>query len=251
MPLWLEAAFWGWLAGSSLLAGAFIGFHFNLSQKLIAQIMAYGSGVLISALSFELMDEAASEGGLLSTSLGFLAGALIYTFLTIKLNQRGAKNRKRSGELQISEKESEGSGMAIALGAILDGIPESIVVGLSLLSGKGVNLVTVLAIFISNVPEGLSSASGMKNAGRSRKYVFTLWFSITLISGFASYCGFAFFGELSKGAVALTTGISAGAILSMIVDTMIPEAHEKQHEYTGILSVIGFLSAFITSKFGG
>jgi ZIP family zinc transporter len=174
MPLWMQAGLWGLLAGSALLIGAGAGFSLVLPQRLIAAIMAFGSGVLISALSFDLMDEAYRRGGFASTAIGFVAGAALFTAANYWLARHGAKHRKRSGHHQASERQKQGSGMAIAVGALLDGIPESMVIGLSLLEGKGVSVVAVVAIFLSNVPEGLSSSSGMKRAGRSQKYVFGL-----------------------------------------------------------------------------
>jgi ZIP family zinc transporter len=240
----MNALLWGWLAGSSLLLGAAAGWFLDLSPKVISSIMAFGSGVLISALSFELVDEAFHKGGLLATGVGFGVGIALYTLGAWYLNKRGAKYRKRSGDLQ----KKNSNGLAIALGALLDGIPESIVIGLSLLSGKGASIVTVIAIFISNVPEGLSSSSGMKIAGRSRKYVFGLWFGIAFISGFASFLGFKVFAHFSVEVMAGTTSIAAGAILAMIVDTMIPEAYEEEHDLAGVITGIGFLAAFIMSK---
>ena len=242
------ATLWGWLTGGSLLIGAVIGYFFDLPSKIISSIMAFGSGVLISAVSFDLMDEAFQHGGMLATGVGFFAGSIIYTLLVRIFNKRGAKFRKRSGLLQPTEKSASGSGMAIAIGALLDGIPESIVIGLSLLSGKGVSLVAVFAVFISNIPEGLSSSHGMKHAGRSKKYIFGLWIGMTFISGIASMAGYTIFSGLSKETVAATTGVAAGAILSMIVDTMIPEAYEDEHDLAGVITVVGFLIAFITSK---
>lgn len=247
MGQWFTAALWGWLAGSSLLLGAALGYFLNLNEKVTSSVMAFGSGVLISALSFELIDKAYSQAGLPATAFGFLGGSIIYTVAARALNKRGAKHRKRSGKLQ-SKKEDEGSGTAIALGALLDGIPESIVIGLSLLSGKSVSLVVVVAIFISNIPEGLSSSAGMKNAGRSKAYIFGMWSGILFLSGLASLCGYAFFGNVSPEVIASVTAIAAGGILSMIVDTMIPEAFENERELTGIITVIGFLVAFTISK---
>jgi ZIP family zinc transporter len=248
MPGWLQAGFWGLLAGGALVIGAAVGYVVNVPKRAVAAVMAFGSGVLISALSFELMDEAFERGGIDSTALGFLSGAAIYTAANWYLATRGAKHRKRSGKRQPSEKEHAGSGAAIALGAFLDGIPESIVIGLSLLGGGGVSVVAVAAIFLSNLPEGLSSANGMKQSGRSAAYVFGIWSAIAFASGLAAIAGYVLFAASSPDTVAGTTAIAAGAILSMLVDTMIPEAFEEAHTFAGLITVAGFLAAFTLSK---
>ncbi|MEG3839676.1 hypothetical protein QT986_05590 [Microcoleus sp. herbarium14] len=164
-----------------MLLGAAVGYFVSIPQRAIATIMAFGAGVLISALSFELMDEAYKRGGFDSTAIGFLGGATVYTAANWFLSQQGAKHRKRSGTLHPAKTESGGGGLAIALGALLDGIPESIVIGVSMISGGAVSWVTVAAIFLSNIPEGLSSAAGMKKAGRSIGYVFGVWGAIAFI----------------------------------------------------------------------
>jgi ZIP family zinc transporter len=248
VPMWALAGFWGLVAGAALLIGAAIGYWVKVPQRLIAAIMAFGSGVLISALSFELMDEAYKKGGFDSTSLGFLGGAAVYTLANWLLARQGAKHRKRSGEQQASEKDDNGSGLAIAVGALLDGIPESIVIGLSMLGGGAVSTVAVAAIFLSNVPEGLSSSAGMKKAGRSALYVFGVWGAITAASGVAALVGYTVFQHYSADVVAATTAVAAGAILSMLVDTMIPEAFESAHNFAGLITVAGFLAAFALSK---
>ena len=250
IPTWLQAGFWGLVAGGALLIGAAIGYFFRVPQRLTAAIMAFGSGVLISALSFELMDEAYKTGGFDSTALGFLGGAAIFTAANWALSRQGAKHRKRSGEQQPSEDESSGSGAAIAVGALLDGIPESIVIGLSMLQGGVVSLVAVTAIFLSNIPEGLSSAAGMKKAGRRAGYIFGVWGGIALVSGVAALMGYTVFRNFSPDVVAATTAVAAGAILAMLVDTMIPEATEATHDYSGLIAVVGFLLAFILTKSG-
>jgi ZIP family zinc transporter len=228
--------------------GALIGYFVSLPRRLIAAVMAVGAGVLISALSFELMQTAARRGGLPSTATGFLSGAVIYSGANLWLSRRGARHRKRSDGAQPTEEDVGGSGTAIAIGALLDGIPESIVIGLSLLEGRGVSTVAVAAVFLSNLPEGLSSAAGMKQAGRSWRYIFGVWGGIAMLSGVASLLGYAAFAGTSPGLVAAISALAAGAILAMLADTMIPEASAGSHDLTGLLTVLGFLAAFVLSS---
>lgn len=248
----LAAGFWGMVGGSALVLGAAIAWIVSLPQRLIAAVMAIGSGVLISAVAFDLMDEAYKQGGFSSTATGFLGGALAYTIANIVVSRRGARHRKRSGSNPDERQHgaNASSGAAIAIGALLDGIPESVVIGVSLLDGGGVNAVTVAAVFLSNVPEGLSSAAGMKKAGRSARYVFGVWGGIALASGLAAMVGNVAFANATPELIAAVTALAAGAILAMLVDTMIPEATEATHDYSGLIAVAGFLLAFVLSKSG-
>jgi ZIP family zinc transporter len=251
MPLPAQAGFWGLLSGSALVLGAAAAYLIAMPPRAIAAIMAFGAGVLISALSFDLMDEAYRTGGFVSTGFGFLAGAAVYTAANFVINKQGGKHRKRSGNAPGAQQGSDsGSGLSIAVGALLDGIPESIVIGVSLLEGKGVSLVAVIAIFLSNLPEGLSSAAGMRQAGRSPLYVFGIWGGIALMSGVAALVGNMVFAGTYPDLIAFVTATAAGAILAMLADTMIPEAFETAHEFAGLITVAGFLAAFALSKLG-
>jgi ZIP family zinc transporter len=249
MPIWLQAGCWGGVAGGALLLGAAVGYRMSLPRKLIAGVMAFGSGVLISALSFDLMEEAFQHAGIMPTVIGFSAGALIYSGANALVSRQGARNRKRARQ-QPAEGNGDSGGTAIAVGALLDGIPESLAIGLTMLAGDGVNIATVAAIFISNIPEGLSSSAGMKTAGRSATFVFGLWLAIAVASGLASLAGYTMFSEVSVEFQAATTALAAGAILAMLSETMIPEAFEGTPDWAGIITCAGFACAFALTTFG-
>ncbi len=250
MPTWLAAGWWGLVAGAALVLGALVSWFVQVPRRIVAAVMAFGAGVLISALAFDLVDEAETRGGLGPTAGGFLAGAAVYVAANALLARHGARHRKRSGDEQPSEQENDGSGAAIAIGALLDGIPESVVLGLSLLGGGGVGTAVLAAIFISNVPEGLSSAAGMKRAGRSAKYVFGVWGGIAMASGMAALAGTLVLQGASPATIAVITAVAAGAILAMVADTMIPEAFERTHALTGFITALGFLTAFTIERLG-
>ena len=183
--------------------------------------------------------------------MGFLVGAGTYTGANTLLARAGARHRKRSGDQQPGEGEQGGSGAAIAVGALLDGVPESVVLGVGLLQGGGVSVAVLVAIAISNLPEGLSSASGMKRAGRSAGYVFGVWGGIALVSGLAALLGYVALAGVPPAVVAGITALAAGAILAMITDTMIPEAVERTHLATGLITAVGFLAAFGVHELSG
>ena len=248
MTVWLEAGFWGLVAGGALVLGAAIAWVVKVPHVVVAGVLAFGSGVLISTLAFDLVDEAETTGGLTATLIGLLAGATAYVAANVALNRRGAARRKNAGEMQMSEEDMAGSGTAIAVGALLDGIPESVVLGMSLLGGGGVGIPVLAAIVISNLPEGLSSAAGMKHNGRSARYVFGVWCSIAVASGLAGLAGALLLDGAAPGTVAVITAVAAGAILAMVADTMIPEAFERAHLYSGLICTLGFISAFAISR---
>ncbi|WP_298254186.1 ZIP family metal transporter [uncultured Arthrobacter sp.] len=244
MPEWVLAGGAGLVAGAALLVGSAIAWFVQVPTRVVAAVMAFGSGVLISALTFELVAEASDQGGLAPTALGFLTGAVVYVGSNLVLARYGARHRKRSGTQQSSEQDQSGSGGAIAIGALLDGVPESMVLGLSFLAGGGVSVPMFAAVFISNVPEGLSSTAGWKRAGRGAGYVFGIWGAIALASGLAALAGYLLLDGAAPGTLAFVNALAAGAILAMITDTMIPEAFESASLYSGLIATLGFLAAF-------
>ena len=237
LALPLQAAIWGLVAGGALLIGAAIGYFVRLPKVVSASVMAFGIGVLISALSFDLMDEAVATGGVLAAMIGFLLGGAVYALANAALAKAGARERKVSTR-------AVGASLAIAVGSLLDGIPESAAIGISLLDGEGVALVTVLAIVLSNIPEGLSSSIGMKSAGKSAGYVFTIWTAIALACSISAFLGYVVIGGLPKIYIAAAIACAAGAIFVMLIDTMIPEAFDEMHALSGPIAALGFLFAF-------
>src|SRR3954466_5238297 len=187
----LEATFWGFVGGVALLVGAGIGLRIGASQRVIALVMAFGSGVLVSALAFELTDEAFHRGGTDAVALGLAAGALAFFAGDWVVDHRGGQDRKRSGGQQ-----SDGSAGGIVVGAMLDGIPESVVIGLSLLDGGGVSVAVVVAVFLSNVPESLSAATGLR-ATMSPRQILALWAAVAAVSAVAAGVGYAALGDAS------------------------------------------------------
>jgi len=245
MPIWLQAGLWGLAGASSLIIGAALAYSIKLPVRVITGIMAFGCGILISAVAYDLIMEGFKSAGIYPIVLGAVAGSVAYTLANWLVSRSGGHHRKRSGSQQ--KRESEGGGMAIAIGSLLDGIPESIVLGIGLLGGQGISLPIFAAIFLSNLPEGLSSAAGMLKAGRSKTYVFSLWAGIAVASGLAALLGAALLGKAAPGLVATVNAVAAGALLTMVADTMIPEAVEGERGGTGFLVVIGLLVAFALS----
>ncbi|HEX9995406.1 MAG TPA: hypothetical protein VGB14_20975 [Acidimicrobiales bacterium] len=237
-----EAAFWGLVGGFALLVGAVAGIVLPANQRAIGLVMAFGAGVLISALAFELTEEAFRRSGTGSVAVGLAAGALTFFAGDAVIDRRGGADRKRSGGQQ-----EDGSPGAIVLGALLDGIPESVAIGVSILSGGNVSGPVVAAVFLSNVPESLSAATGLRKAGRSPRWILGLWTAVMLVSAAAAAAGYAFLGDASGGVVGFIQAFAAGAILTMLADTMMPESYEHGGAAVGLVTVAGFALAFLLS----
>lgn len=243
----LKAILFGFIAGSALLIGALIGLYFKLSKKFIATIMAFGAGVLICTLSFDLMEEAYLKGGLDSVSIGFLIGAIFFVLGDWLVSKKGGRHYKK-GKLIQKENQDEGSGVAIFIGALLDGIPESAAIGLSLLANKGIGFLMLIAVFLSNLPEGISSSASMAKSKKSKSFILSLWVGTMFICAISSFLGYTLLGNSSQDLIAFSLALAAGAILAMITDTMIPEAFREEGKSIAFATVIGFLVTFIISR---
>ncbi|MFO0920462.1 MAG: hypothetical protein U0451_02210 [Candidatus Saccharimonadales bacterium] len=236
----INALFWGLFAASSLLIGAGLAIKFNLSQRTIGIIMAFGVGVLISAVAYELTEEAFhTVGADSSIVIGLVGGALTFYIGNSILTRKGAGKRKNSKSIQHSN-----SPLAIVLGSILDGIPESIVLGLGLVKGGTISYAMLIAVFLSNLPEAISATSGLIRNGWKNFSILLMWSSVVAVSGIASLAGFVVMDQADSSLVAFTLSFSAGALLTMITDTMIPEAYDNAGSLTGIVTTLGFGLAF-------
>lgn len=238
----LEAGFWGFVGGAALLVGALVGVLLPVSMRTVGMVLAFGAGVLISALSFELTLEAYKEAGGAPALVGLAAGSLTYFAGDWLIDRRGGHRRKNPQGTQPGA-----ASVALVLGALLDGIPESAAIGVSLLDGGTVGFTVVTAVFLSNVPESMAASSGMKAAGRSAAYIFALWGGVTAASTIAAVLGFGLLGGADPSVTAVVQAYAAGAILTMLADTMLPEAVEHAGRFVGVLTVLGFTTAFLLS----
>ena len=239
-----EAFFWGALAASSLVAGGLLTFVLPMSKRLLGLVMAFGAGVLLSAVAYELVEEAfATSHGNTEVALGLAAGSLVFFAGDEWIDRRGGADRKDSGGRQ-----TEGSGLAIVLGIVLDGIPESIVLGLTFLQTGSISAALLAAVFISNVPEAVAATSGLTHAGWRRARVIGLWLLVMVVSGLAALAGYALFDSASPSTVAFVLAFAGGAVLTMLADTMIPEAFEHGGKLVGVATTLGFGVAFAISS---
>ena len=242
----LEAAFWGFVGGAALLVGAAAGLWLPVSTRVIGGVMALGTGVLVSALTFELTEEAYRRAGGLPAVLGLVSGSLVFFGGDWWIDQRGGNRRKSP----TGEHQAGSAGTALALGALLDGIPESAAIGLTLLGGGSVGVAVVAAVFLSNIPESMSSSAGMRKAGHGTRFILLMWLAVAVASAAAAALGYGLLGGADAGVVAFIQTFAAGAILTMLADTMVPEAVEHAGRMVGLLVVLGFVAAFLLSTTG-
>jgi ZIP family zinc transporter len=268
-----ESLLWGFIASIPLVIGCIVALFVSLPKGIIAAIMAFGSGVLVAALTFSLVEEAFSlSQSIPPVVIGFSLGGVSYSVANHILDKKsksgsstgsysdtnkntsskdGAiRKRKRShGENAGGGKSA--SGLSLLVGSVMDNIPENMALGISLVTGGAVNIVLIAAIFISNFPEGLASTEGMKSNGRSKKYVLAMWSIAVIIGTISTAIGFAVLSKTSPFVISIAISFAAGAILVMLAESMIPEAFEEGGSKIGLAAMAGFTVAFILGRLAG
>jgi ZIP family zinc transporter len=224
----LEALGYGALAASSLLIGAFVGLTGELDRRAVGLVLGFGAGALISSVSFELAEDGVRIGGGGSVGIGLAVGALTYYVCD------GLVERHSGGGA---------TGNALALGAFLDGIPEQLVLGIGIATGEGVSVGLLGAIFVSNLPEAIGASTGMRAAGRRRPTILRLWLAVTIVLTLATVAGFGIADSASDELLGGVNGFAAGALLVMLVDSMIPDAARQAGRPAGLVTTLGFAVA--------
>jgi zinc transporter, ZIP family len=229
---------WGALAASSLVVGVALAFARPWPPRWVGLVLAFGAGALISAVSFELFFEGTTAGGFGTTALGLAVGALTYYVLDGLIARRHASGRGLPGRVEASK-----PGPALALGAFLDGVPEQMALGIGVASGEGVSAGLVVAIFVSNLPEAVGSAVAMREAGTARHKIVRLWVAVAFTCIVAAVVGYAAADSTSGDFKAAIDGFAAGALIVMLVDSMIPEATREAGPTAGLMTALGYAVA--------
>jgi ZIP family zinc transporter len=239
----LGALGWGSLAAGSLVLGALLAFARPWSERQVGLVLAFGAGALISAVSFELADEGIRAGGLGWTAAGLAAGAITYYALDGAIARRSASGRGRRGRAAGAN-----AGTALALGAFLDGVPEQVVLGIGLATGGGIGASLLVAIFVSNLPEAIGGARDMHDAGTERGQIMRLWIGVAVVCAAATVAGYVAADAATGEARAVIDGFAAGALLVMLIDSMIPEARRGAGRVAGLATTLGFAVAAALSS---
>jgi zinc transporter, ZIP family len=237
-----EAFFWGLLGAASLVLGAAVVAVNMPTARTLGLIMGFGSGVLISAVAFELVEEAASVAdGQAATATGFFTGMAVFLLGDQAISTMGYRDRKRMNAVHSA------SGLAIVLGTVLDGVPESAVLGLTLLESGGIGVAVLAAVFLSNLPESIAATSSLRASGWGWAAVYGLWTGIAITSGTAAAVGYQLMSAATPSVFAFVLAFAGGAILAMLSTTMMPEAYEYGGRLVGVTTTLGFATAFAIS----
>ena len=234
-----EAFLWGALASGSLLLGALAAVIRSPGRRPLGLVMGFGAGVLLSAVAFELVAPAAEASGTGGVALGLFAGAATFTIGDILIGRFQHRHRHSMGMAT-----EEQSGLSIVLGALLDGIPETAVLGLTLVETGEIGLTMLVAVFVSNIPEGVAATTSLLQSGWRKSTVIWMWTAIVLVCAISAALGYLLLEGASPAVAAFMYTFAAGAVLTMLATSMIPEAYEKAGRPVGFVTVLGFTLAF-------
>jgi len=243
----ISALAWGALTSSSLVIGACLAFAREWPKRQVGLVLAFGAGALISAVSFELAEEGIAASSFKAVAVGLGLGAFTYYAANGLVARRADSKSGAEDGKEASDPDSD-SGTALALGAFLDGIPEQFVLGIGLAAGHGAGVGLVVAIFVSNLPEAIGSASAMLKSGSKRSEVMRLWLGVAVVCVFATLVGYGVADSVSGELRAAVNGFAAGALLVMLIDSMIPEATRTAGRQAGLLATLGFAVATALSQ---
>ena len=241
----MQVIIYGFVASFALFLGAIFGLGIKFKQKTIAGFMAFGAGVLICALTFGLMEEAFNKGGFDAVIIGFVLGGICFIAGNYLLYYLGGRAHKYK---QTHNRKKNVNGELIVLGSILDGIPESIALGVVLFGGGATGILMLSAIFLSNFPEGISSVNGLLKEGFSKKKIFWSWFLVAIACFIVVLLSYYLLNDIHPHTIGILEAFAAGAILAMLSDSMMPEAYENGGYMIAFLTILGFLMSFLLSR---
>ena len=252
------------MASSALVLGAFVGAKFELPKRVLAILLSFAAGALITALTFELFEDAYERGGIVLAAIGFMGGAVVFTVLSAFLDrwaQPGeqavpADKVQGSAKLDTDAAASDrpptsastrgAAGLALLAAVTLDGVPENIALGVSLGEGTG-GLALLAAIFVSNLPEALVGASSMRSQGKSAGAIMGLWTACAILLVIAVVVGAGPLSGSDPKAISLPLAFAAGAVIASLADTLMPEAFEHGGPAVALSTAAGFVLSFILS----
>ena len=256
-----QALFFGVVASSPLILGAFLGLRFRLPERLLASVLAFASGALITALAFELFEDSYEQGGLWRAGVGMAVGAVVFTVLSAALDRwaqpgTASEDRDEEGSPKLDKDAATAdrpatatstrgaAGLALLAAVTLDGVPENVALGVSLGEGTG-GLALLAAIFASNLPEALVGSASMQAQGRSSRFIIGTWAGAAVLLAFAVVVGAGPLSAADPTTISLPLAFAAGAVLASLADTLMPEAYEQGGPSVALSTTAGFILSFL------
>lgn len=250
----IDAAFWTFVAMFPVVIAAWVGIDLKPDKRIIASFLGISSGMLIALLSYELMEEAFRESGPVLATIGFLLGLAVYQATNYIVNIYGVKRRQSIicggiGHLTVEQQSERSTGIALVIGAVLDGIPESMTIGMSFLKNPLVSTSIIIAVAIANIPEGMASGAGLHRSGFSRLKILLIWVVVVVVCVLSSIFAYLLLEDASDNLKGVIVGFAGGGVLAMTLQAVVPECYEEIKDWIGILAGVGFIIAFIFTHY--